>query len=241
MPFKKDLSENLAESWKKVGGSTKGAISGDMYLYWGREKDDFNHIHIFEEGTKYNIKCNNDAGKDRQIFSIIEHQSIRDFINELQYNWENVCPNYINNYDPELVQQQNKEIKKQQKQQKQQSYQQQSYQQPSYQQQSYQQQSYQQPSYQQQYGQQPSYHQQYGQQQYGQQQYGQQQYGQQQYGQQQYGQQQYGQQQYGQQQSNQSRKQINSSGMDWEKKYLKYKQKYLELKKLIEKNNINLN
>ena len=48
MPNQKQLARELEGLWTDAGGSTKGAISGDMYLYWGPEKNDYNHIHIFK-------------------------------------------------------------------------------------------------------------------------------------------------------------------------------------------------
>jgi len=191
MPYPSDLSMNLATSWENEGGSISGAVSGNMYLYWGQKENEYNHIHIFNGGKEYNIKCNGDDGKYRKNFFINEEQSMEDFIQELQTNWLEECNEYITDYNLGNDQEKRKQFKKQQKQQqkqkKQPQYQQQQYQQPQYNQYQQPQQSWQQP-----------------------------------------------------QQSWQQPRQSNDR-IDWEYKYLKYKNKYLEIKKMIENNNLNLN
>ena len=117
MPNQQELARDLDVLWSNLGGSTSGAISGDMYLYWGQEPNDYNHIHIFQQGTQYNIKCNNDYGPSRRLFDINEQQNMNDFIQELQDNWNQECPEYIESYNSGTDLQQHKEFKKQQRQQ----------------------------------------------------------------------------------------------------------------------------
>ena len=166
MPSNKIISEKLKTAWVNAGGSHNDKPPLNLHLYWGK-KDVNNHIHIFQEEDStlsYNIKCYGNGGNSRIKHSVDPYQSMKDFIEELQTNWRQECPNFIDDFESGGTTQQQQEYQPQQQQQHQQY------------------QQYQQPK---------------------------------------------------------QRNQQQSSDMDWEYKYLKYKQKYLELKKMLDKKHFN--
>lgn len=73
MPIFNDISFNLCDEWEKLGGTCK-QNNPNIYLYWS-EKDTENHIHIYRQQDRagiwnYNIKCNNNEGKERKEYTI---------------------------------------------------------------------------------------------------------------------------------------------------------------------------
>ena len=218
MPSNKIISEKLKTAWVNAGGSHNDKPPLNLHLYWGK-KDVNNHIHIFQEEDStlsYNIKCYGNGGNSRIKHSVDPYQSMKDFIEELQTNWRQECPNFIDDFESGGTTQQQQEYQPQQQQQYQQYQQHQQYQ-PQQHQQHQQYQQYQ-----------PQQHQQYQSRQHQSQQHQQhQQHQSQQH------------QQYQQYQQPKQRNQQQSSDMDWEYKYLKYKQKYLELKKMLDKKHFN--
>ena len=239
MPSNKIISEKLKTAWVNAGGSHNDKPPLNLHLYWGK-KDVNNHIHIFQEEDStlsYNIKCYGNGGNSRIKHSVDPYQSMKDFIEELQTNWRQECPNFIDDFESGGTTQQQQEYQPQQQQQHQQYQQYQPQQHQQYQPQQHQQYQPQQHQQHQQYQQyQPQQHQQYQSRQHQSQQHQQHQQHQSQQHQQHQSQQH---QQYQQYQQPKQRNQQQSSDMDWEYKYLKYKQKYLELKKMLDKKHFN--
>ena len=96
-----DLLFYIATQW--TYGNAKRIDNGNgLMLSWGKEKNDFNHVHIFINNGKwvYNIKCNGDYGGGRTEFDFDIH-NVAGSIDDIRRNWSSVCPDntYTNDED----------------------------------------------------------------------------------------------------------------------------------------------
>jgi hypothetical protein len=96
MPTFKEIGYYLVDKWRELGGDGKQSFK-DIFLYWG-EKDGENHIHLYHEETGiwyYNIKCLNNPGITRKVFTLNISRSWDDILGELESTWKSECPAFF--------------------------------------------------------------------------------------------------------------------------------------------------
>jgi hypothetical protein len=88
-----DIIEKLEQSWPKHMRK-----KNDLYLYWNR-KDGENHGHVFLDSNinswYYNIKCNNNRGKDRINHKLSKTKKAHQLTGEIKKHWKKECPQFV--------------------------------------------------------------------------------------------------------------------------------------------------
>jgi hypothetical protein len=88
-----DIIEKLEQSWPKHMRK-----KNDLYLYWNR-KDSENHGHVFLDSNikkwYYNIKCNNNRGKERINHKLSKTKKAHQLTREIKHHWKKECPQFV--------------------------------------------------------------------------------------------------------------------------------------------------
>jgi hypothetical protein len=92
------ISQNLINEWMEQFGDKSAKQNGtNIFLYWYNEQNNKNHVHFFinddVEVWKYNIKCNNNKGDDRETFDV-NQSTIEELMDTVQNNWVIECPEH---------------------------------------------------------------------------------------------------------------------------------------------------